>query len=81
MLERVEKYEIIGEIGHGGMATVYRARDTRLDRDVAIKILPDLDLVADIRRREFERMPLAPQRYEEGRFVAIDQNQHGLDAA
>ena len=40
-----------------------------------------LDLVADIRRREFERMPLAPQRYEEGRFVAIDQNQHGLDAA
>ena len=33
MLKRLEKYEIVDEIGHGGMATVYRARDTRLDRD------------------------------------------------
>ena len=39
MLRKLEKYEILDEIGHGGMATVYRARDTRLDRMVAVKIM------------------------------------------
>ena len=38
-LPALAKYEIIEEIGHGGMATVYRARDPRLDRDVAIKVI------------------------------------------
>lgn len=35
----IEKYELIEEIGHGGMATVYRARDQRLERDVAVKVI------------------------------------------
>lgn len=38
-LPQLTKYEVIEEIGHGGMATVYRARDKRLGREVAVKVI------------------------------------------
>ena len=39
---RLGVYEIVALIGEGGMGLVYRARDTKLNRDVALKVLPDL---------------------------------------
>jgi Tol biopolymer transport system component len=52
---RLGPYEIISSIGGGGMGEVYRGRDTRLDRSVAIKILP-AELAADAQfKLRFER--------------------------
>ena len=52
---RLGVYEVTAQIGEGGMGEVYRARDTRLDRDVAIKVLPQT-LAADPERlARFER--------------------------
>src|SRR2546426_5322301 len=52
---RLGAYEVVALIGSGGMGEVYRARDTKLDRDVALKVLPEL-FVADTERiARFER--------------------------
>src|SRR5262252_6326041 len=52
---RLGPYEIISPLGAGGMGEVYRARDTRLGRDVAIKVLPQhLSSNPEVRAR-FER--------------------------
>src|ERR1700758_4612536 len=52
---RLGPYEIVSLIGAGGMGEVYRARDTRLERTVAIKVLPErLSSSPEVRQR-FER--------------------------
>ena len=52
---RLGPYEILSAIGAGGMGEVYRARDARLNRDVAIKILPDLFAADGERVARFQR--------------------------
>src|SRR5262245_11245635 len=52
---RVGPYEIVSAIGAGGMGEVYRAHDTNLGRDVAIKVLPDVFAADADRLARFER--------------------------
>jgi serine/threonine-protein kinase len=52
---RLGPYEVVAKLGEGGMGEVYRARDTRLQRDVAIKILPAGIAADDERRRRFDQ--------------------------
>jgi serine/threonine protein kinase len=54
MPSRLGPYEILGPLGAGGMGQVYRPRDPRFRREVAIKVLPD-DFVRDAERlKRFE---------------------------
>ena len=52
--DKLGPYEILAPIGKGGMGEVYRARDTRLHRDVAIKALPQA-FATDAARERFQR--------------------------
>jgi eukaryotic-like serine/threonine-protein kinase len=52
---RIGPYEVIAPLGSGGMGEVYRARDTRLDRTVAIKVLPAAIAADPQARARFER--------------------------
>src|SRR5262245_18090049 len=52
---RLGAYEIVAPLGAGGMGEVYRARDTRLDRVVAVKVLPEAVSASPELRQRFER--------------------------
>ncbi len=52
---KIAQYEVIEAIGAGGMGEVYRARDTKLERDVATKVLPEEFAKDKERLARFER--------------------------
>jgi len=68
---RLGRYEIVDLLGRGGMGEVYRARDTRLDRIVAIKTLPPLLTRDDVARSRFEREARAVAALSHPNIVAI----------
>jgi eukaryotic-like serine/threonine-protein kinase len=78
---RLGPYEILSALGAGGMGEVYKARDTRLDRTVAVKVLPGA-LSADPDRRErFEREARAVSSLNHPHICAIYDvgSQDGVD--
>jgi hypothetical protein len=75
---RLGPYEIVSLLGRGGMGEVYRARDPRLSRDVAIKVLPDASLRDADRVRRFEQEARAAASLNHPNILAI--HDFGADA-
>ena len=69
----IDHYEIVALIGSGGMGEVYRARDTRLNRDVAIKVLPGLSTAEPERLRRFEQEARAAAALNHPSILAVYQ--------
>ena len=78
---RLGPYEIINSIGSGGMGDVYRARDTRLERDVAVKVLPERFARDAEAKMRFEREAKAVAALTHPNILAIHDYGSDGDAA
>ena len=78
---RLGPYEIVAPLGAGGMGEVYRARDTRLGREVAIKVLPAERLADEGRRRRFVQEARAASALNHPNIVTIHEieSAEGID--
>ncbi len=68
--DRLGSYEIVAPLGAGGMGEVYRARDERLGRDVAVKVLP-AGFATDPERREHRDVKLGHVLLTQGETATI----------
>ena len=68
---RVGPYEILGLLGTGGMGEVYKARDTRLQRVIALKTLPAEKIADEDRKRRFLGEAQAASRLNHPNIVTI----------
>ena len=66
-------FRIEGPLGAGGMGEVYRARDTRLDREVAIKVLPEAVARDPVRLARFEREARALAQLSHPNILAVHE--------
>src|SRR2546430_2632727 len=78
---RLGPYEILAPIGAGGMGEVYRARDTRLGREVAIKIVPDRMASDPKMLQRFEQEARAVAALSHPNILAIHDFERGGDTA
>jgi eukaryotic-like serine/threonine-protein kinase len=79
---RLGPYEVVGPLGAGGMGQVWRARDTRLERDVALKVLRPGLLSDDEARRRFHKEALALAKLKHAHIAYIHDlvSEGGADA-
>jgi len=68
---RLSHYDVLAHLGTGGMGVVYRARDTRLNRDVAIKVLPTDRPLSETARRRFQREAMAASALNHPNIITI----------
>jgi len=78
---KLSHYRVLEQIGAGDMGVVYRAHDERLQRDVAMKVLPSGALAEDTARKRFRREALALSRLNHPNIATVFDfdTQEGID--
>jgi len=81
MQATLSHYRILEQIGAGGMGVVYRAHDERLDRDVALKVLPSGMLTDSGSRKRFRKEALALSKLNHPNIAIVDDfdSEDGVD--
>jgi serine/threonine protein kinase len=79
--QTIDRYRIESKLGEGGMGVVYKARDTHLDRDVAVKILPADKVAEPTRKQRFIREARAASALNHPNIVTLHDvgSRDGLD--